>query len=369
MALCGQSLQSSLVVMSDIPALFWATASAVMLWLYLNHSAAAPRPARLILAAMFLALAAVTRWIYVLLVLPWGIVTLLGAEWRWRTVGASVLMAGLVFLPQVIYGGVTAQPAVKHAWVSEWSAENAFRNAFDTPEGHFTYQQINAAFFAQAYLSPYYLSPLFLPFVFIGAWRWRKQRVRLTMLLGWALLPYLFLIGLPSQNIRFPLIVVPPTVVLAGAGLEHMAAWKGWRHPLIGYALGLLLLGAGLGQMGQSAGATVAGFIEHQQADKQVAKWAAAYIPPGATVYSFGLTLILRHETASDVIELYHETPESLDARWQRGREDYLLVNVWNIENQWAGRSPQIAFYWLQETRGIIRYGRFGNYTLYKIRG
>ncbi|MBL8164266.1 MAG: phospholipid carrier-dependent glycosyltransferase [Anaerolineae bacterium] len=369
MAFCGQALQSSLVVMSDVPALFWATSSAVVLWLYLNAADQSSRVQRLMLSAMLLALAAVTRWIYVLLMLPWGLTLLLSGKLPWRAGAAAVMMAGLLLLPQVIYSGVTAQPAVKHAWVSEWAAENAFRSTFDNAEGHFAYQQINAAFFAQAYLAPYYLSPLFAIFALIGVWRWRKQGERMAMLLGWALLPYLFLIGLPSQNIRFPLIVIPPTVVLAGAGLESLVVWRGWRRPVIGYALVVLLLCIGLRQMGQTAGTTVTDFITRQQAEKQVAQWAAAYIPPDATVYSFGLTLILRHETACNVIELYYESPDSLDARWQRGREDYLLVNGWNIENQWAGRSPQIAFRWLQETRGIIRYGRFGNYTLYKIRG
>src|SRR5690606_267797 len=32
--ICGQAIQSSIVVMSDIPALTWATASAVALWAY-----------------------------------------------------------------------------------------------------------------------------------------------------------------------------------------------------------------------------------------------------------------------------------------------------------------------------------------------
>lgn len=368
MALCGQALQSSLVVMSDIPALFWATTSALVLWLYLN-AASAPRPRRLMLAALLLTLAVTTRWIYALLVIPWGLALLLSGKLRWRAAVAAGVVAGLALLPQAIYSRVTAQPAVQHAWVSEWSAENAFRSVFDSAEGHFAYQHLNAAFYARVYLDPYYLSPLFVPFALIGVWRWRRQRQHLALLLGWALLPYLFLIGLPSQNIRFPLIVVPPTAALVGAGLEYAAGWRGWRQPLIGYMLAAVLLIWGLRQMGQSAQTTVTGFVEHHQAEKRAAQRAALYIPHGATVYSFGLTLILRHETTFNVVELYHESPDTLDARWRRGQDDYLLINVRNIESQWAGRAPQLALRWLRETRGIIRYGRFGNYTLYKIRG
>jgi hypothetical protein len=42
---------------------------------------------------------------------------------------------------------------------------------------------------------------------------------------------------------------------------------------------------------------------------------------------------------------------------------------VWNIENQWAGREPQIAFYWLRDVRGLVELGRYGKYTLYRVEG
>jgi hypothetical protein len=82
-----------------------------------------------------------------------------------------------------------------------------------------------------------------------------------------------------------------------------------------------------------------------------------------------GLTLTLQHRTELYVYELFYETPESLNLKWVRGQTDYLLVNVWTIQNQWQGREPQSAYYWLRDERGLIRIGRLANYTLYRIRG
>ena len=66
------------------------------------------------------------------------------------------------------------------------------------------------------------MAPLLFPnlvgLALIGLWALRRQRVSLLILLGWGLLPYLFLAGIPYQNIHFPLIVMPAVAVL-----DHIA--------------------------------------------------------------------------------------------------------------------------------------------------
>jgi hypothetical protein len=84
-------------------------------------------------------------------------------------------------------------------------------------------------------------------------------------------------------------------------------------------------------------------------------------------LYTFGLTLTLQHETPFTVYELYYERPASLAAK--RGQNDYLLLNLWVIENQWQGREPYIAYHWLDDNRGLTRLERYGNYTLFRIDG
>ena len=105
-----------------------------------------------------------------------------------------------------------------HAWVEGWSPANYLSREFSNVDGHFVYDQINALFYAHPYYDPYFLAPIFAPFILVGLWTLRRKRVSLLLLLGWALLPLLFLAGIPYQNIRFPLIVVPAVASSPGSG-------------------------------------------------------------------------------------------------------------------------------------------------------
>lgn len=372
-AVCGQAVQSSLVLMADIPALFWAVLSGVLLRTYLSRqSPPRNRSLRLMGAVVCLMSACITRWLYLALIPIWGAALLNG-----RMTRRDLLLAGtaglLILVPQLIFSATSPYPTFNHAWVQGWSPGNAFQRAFTNIDGHFLYEKLNAVFYAQPLYDAYYLSPLFMPLVVIGLWAVlrRKRFASAVMLGGWMLLPYIFLAGIPYQNIRFPLIVVPAVAVLAGIGLENTIRWLAARLPrrapvLIGAAL---LVGFGVGQMLRTAYPVVTTFIANQQADKAVVQWAAERIPAGATVYTFGLTLTFRHYSDFAVYELYYETPETLAQKWQSGRVDYLLIDPWNIHNQWAGREPQIAVQWLANQRGLRQIGQYSHYVLYRING
>ncbi|MBZ0277120.1 MAG: hypothetical protein K8I60_13300 [Anaerolineae bacterium] len=415
-AVCGQAVQSSLVLMADIPALFWGLLSSVLLLAYLSRQSPPRNKSRWLMGAVVcLMLACITRWLYLALIPVWGAALLFthrditqqpttpsnrlmagahgGAPLQTEDLPISkidghkksnglltrrdMLLAGtaglLILVPQLIFSATSPYPTFNHAWVQGWSPVNAFQREFTNIDGHFLYEKLNAVFYAQPFYDAYYLSPLFTPLIVIGLWAVlrRKPFSSAVMLSGWMLLPYVFLAGIPYQNIRFPLIVVPAVAVLAGIGLENAVHWLAARLPhrtpvLIGAAL---LVGLGVGQMLHTAYPVVTTFITNQQADKAVVQWAAERIPAGATVYTFGLTLTLRHYSSFEVYEVYSETPETLAQKWQHGQVDYLLIDPWNINNQWAGREPQIAIQWLENERGLRQIGRYSHYILYRISG
>jgi hypothetical protein len=376
MAICGQALHSSLVIMADVPGLTWATLSAVALWRYVSTSDNRPQALRwLLLSAGCLALACITRWLSLVLVIPWGAALLIGRRSRlpWHGIALAGLAALALLAPQAAYSLVNPYPALNHAWVEGWSPANAVRQVFDNVDGHFEYEHVNARFYAQVYHDPYYLSPVITPFVLAGliALLSRKQFAALALLLGWGLLPYLFLAGIPYQNTRFPLIVFPAVAALAGIGME--AEWRLLQKRRLpnGIVLAFLMMVVvfGAGHTLRLAQTNLAAFISRQQDDKDTARWAAGIIPPGATVYTFGLTLTLKHYTGLQVYELYYETPATLEGRWTPGRVDFLLLNVWNIEHQWAGRTPQADYHWLRDRRGLVKLGQHGYYTLYQVKG
>jgi hypothetical protein len=93
--------------------------------------------------------------------------------------------------------------------------------------------------------------------------------------------------------------------------------------------------------------------------------WAVDATAPGATVYSSGLTIALQTTTGLDARELYGLDPDALIREAQRG--DYVLVNRWQIENQWANTPLQAAVHRLEVERGLQIVARHGYYTLYRI--
>ena len=105
-AICGQAIQSSLVLMADIPALAWATISALCLWRYLQTE----RRRWLLLAVFLLALASITRWLYLWLVPIWMLTVLLAWYQRRsslrlyiREAVLAAITAALIFVPQFAY--------------------------------------------------------------------------------------------------------------------------------------------------------------------------------------------------------------------------------------------------------------------------
>jgi 4-amino-4-deoxy-L-arabinose transferase-like glycosyltransferase len=364
MAICGQAMQSSLVLMADVPALFWAVLSAVALW----HGIKAGNGRWFIIAAALLALAGITRWLYLILALAWLAAV---QPIRWRT----LLVAGLVFAGivggQLVLGRISQSPGLQHDDLESWSPANAWERSFENPDGLFTYPTNNVAFYAQPFYDPYYLAPFFAPFVVIGALALIVQRrAARAMLIGWVLLPYLFLIGIPYQNGRFPLIVFPAVAVLAGIGLETaFEAARGTQLRKLAPVLVLVILVGGSMLTLDASRKIIVPFIQTQQKERSLAEWASEYIPPESTVYAFGITQTLKHYTDLSVRELYYETPESLDAAWVLDRADYLLLNVWSVENQWVGLAPQIAYHWLRDHRGLVRMGKQNNYVLFYVNG
>lgn len=378
-AFCGQAVQSSIVVMSDIPALFWATLSTVLLLHYLHTN----RRRWLILSALLLALASITRWLYLALIPVWGIVLLL--SWRrirWREILASGAATALVLVPQAAISIHSPYPVLDHPWVAGWTLENVVSHKFSNEDGQFDYAQINALFYAKPYYDPYYLAPLFAPFILFGIWSLRRKPALLALLLGWALLPYAFLVGIPYQNIRFPLILIPALAALAGIGIKTLLSIITSRRMKIAFVGALahapfllgnfilaLILIPSLCWMLSAAQPIINQFVNNQLRDKAAVQWALQHIPSSSRVYCYGLTEALSTYAPFEVHELYAETPQTIAAQLADGKDSYFFSNIWVIENQWAGRPLQTTFHWLRDTPGLNYLDRIGNYILFKIGG
>jgi hypothetical protein len=403
-ATSGQLWQWSISVMADTSALFWATLAA---WTLVRY-ATSRRAGWLLLAGFALAWAVMTRWIYGLLVIPFGVYWVL-AVYRPTTdqrpttdeevggheaapstqnsqltthnsqlsarhsslaIGHLLLAAlvGLVVLtPQIILSAAFPQPVLGHQWLVGWSPLNALRSQFTTVEGYAAYPLPVALFYAKAAASPRYLFPLFTPCLLLGLGMtiWRRQWLVAALVVGWGAIGYGFLIGIPSQNFRFTLILLPAVVVLSAIGLRLVWEWLAprWRWLLLVY----LLIGLAGGVWYSSR--TLDEFIDRKEADLALVRWVEGQVPAGDRLLTFGLTLNLQHYTNLDVHELFYLTPADLPRLLADSRPTYVLVAVDNLEHQWRGLAPERAYSWLRDGPGLVSLDTRSGYTLFRVRG
>jgi 4-amino-4-deoxy-L-arabinose transferase-like glycosyltransferase len=379
-AFCGQLILSSLVIMSDAPGLFWATLSACLL-LQWQGTANGDRGYRLMLpaAGAALGLAAVTRWIFGGLALPFGVFTLIVARRKLSSARSraessrycrveylallqgGVLLTGILCL-QLLFNTRSAALVLDHSWVVNWSLPSAWHSSFDNPDGHFDFRLPPFIFNAAPVIYPLYLCPLLTPFTALGAWQLRRSAT-LVLLGGWMAVLYLYLIGIPFENARFPLAFFPPIAVLTGIGL-----WQAWPLPRVGPAARWALLAVSLLVTVLFAHRTFLHFDAANQRQFAAIRYVRSHVPPTASVVTFGLSISLAHYSNYTVIDLFMQSPQSLRAQICGERTAYLIVDEENLDTQWMGHSPATNFYWLKESMGLTAVGSEGAWTLYRIR-
>ncbi|MGH2411067.1 MAG: hypothetical protein ACRDGS_11960, partial [Chloroflexota bacterium] len=197
-ALAGLQIQASATIMSDAPALFWATAA---LWLWIapdpsdhyrahvqpttpalrlripinrpsshrRHSPPHLLPALPMFAAgICYALAVSTRWEYALLALPMG-AYLLAVPQSPRQLLPTILGALLAGMPQLLYSLHYSDPVLQHQWLTGWSPVHLWQTRFATVDGIQHYPMSAGAFYLlRPLLSPQSLPLPLAPFLPLG---------------------------------------------------------------------------------------------------------------------------------------------------------------------------------------------------------
>jgi 4-amino-4-deoxy-L-arabinose transferase-like glycosyltransferase len=226
---CPQLTQSSIVIMSDVPALCFAAGCVYAAIRYRDSE----RTEWLTLSGVLLSVALMCRWQYALSVIPIAI-------WVFPKRGVTVKLirtvliaggvAGCVYLPQAL---MTIRDGERYRTSQiTWNIENIGRNQFTTADGVIQYTLPNFAYYTLPLSSPYYLSPLLIPFALIGiGWLWRRDRRTAVGWIVWGVSHYLFLSGLPVQNIRYALSVFLPVAILVGIGVGVSLGYAQQRSP------------------------------------------------------------------------------------------------------------------------------------------
>lgn len=372
-ALSGAALRYGQMVMADGVAM---GAAATALWLAARH-ARTGRGGWLVAAAVVLAWGTITRWMVGLLALPIGVFLLLErrrlrgdpgsatavAAPRHLALAAAAALALLV--PQLLASRTLPASFAEHQWLRGWSPANAFTREFHTPDGHQAYRLPVALFYLARLGWPDAFFPALALLAAVGAWTLIRDRrwSEVVLLVGWPAAAWLFLSGIPYENPRFLVPVLPALGALSGLGFSTLRE----RISRCGRRALALALCASIAA-GLALGAREhARLVARKNRDLALVSWVAERVPAGATLLSFGPTLGLRHYGGRLVLDLFEQTPRGLDALVVDERPLFVLVDVPNVEHQWAGLSPHRNLEALRGGPGLSRAGGHPPYTLFRV--
>jgi hypothetical protein len=295
-------------------------------------------------------------------------------------------LGALIIVPQVLFSQRSPESLSQHQWVVAWNVANIWQRDFVTVDGAQHYRLPVGAYYLARMAWPSFLFPL-LTLLCLPGTLWLAHGRRwptLALLAGWPLLLWLFLSGIPFENARFILPALPALAVLAGLGF----AWVYERtmnhgrptedetrfvfrlpssvriaHIVLAVALVVSLAGSlawGLRDYRN--------LVVYKNDQLALVDWVRAQLPSNATLITFGATLTLQHYTNSDVRELFYLTPPDLAELAREPRPAYLLLDVGNIESQWAGLRPWQDYRHLQHNPGLETVGKLGPYTLFRLK-
>ena len=356
-AVAGQPVLSSVVVMSDSTAAFWMALSGWMVWrLFRNPDSWWWLP----LAAVAGAVAVITRRAGVLAVPAVTAITAMTLGRIRRPVAVSLLALAAVLIvvtPEFLllesFDGVDT-------YLTGWSPINAIASSFETVQGIHEYRFPNGFFYAATFWHPVLMPPTLGLFVILGMVAlWKRQRAGLVLLGGWYATAYLFMIGLPQQNLRFCLTLWTPGVILVALGVA--AAWHRRRRLTAGLlAVSFVVAGAcNIWWLDR--------FMGRAAEVRAVAEEVATHLPDGGRVIAFGITGAIDHYTRAEVVELFGLDEQDLARLSDGAAPTLLVVNRGEIANRWMGHSPGANVEWLTRERSLNVISEIGPWSIHRI--
>lgn len=369
-ALTPQLWQSSAVSMPDTTALASATLGA---WA-LSRYEYVQRGAWLALAAAALAFAMLTRMVYTPVAIVsagYGLLILARQPRRVALAHAAFSAVIIVVVLSPILNSLLqrlqsngGQAYLGHLGPSIWQLHHALQNEFVTGNGRQQYRLVNGLYYALAPAHRFFFTPLLAPLLLPGLWQlWKRRSSSRILLLGiWPLGVYILLVGYPIQNFRFALTFLPPLAIVLASGVVASVRLLGRaRSPLI-----VALVGA-LFWMVYGGWSLTESFMVRKQANLATVSWVQQQIGPQAQLFTFAITLTVEQYTDLEVFDLYNLAPSEINDLLHDQRPAYLLLDLKNIEGQWADHTPGKNYRHLEEGPGLQRLGRHRQYTLFRI--
>ncbi len=312
-AASGVLLRCSQVVMADG---LGVGLSAVTLWCFARHLRTRRGP-WLVACAVALAWGAVTRWQIGLLAFPLVAAAVVDRRVERAATGvgwwALAALAGLaVLIPQLVAAHAVPHALEQHEWLQKWSPRNALGRDFHNSEGHAQYRFPVGIFYLARLGWPDAFFPTLAALAVVGAAVLIRGRrgVGSLLLIGWPLVNWAFISGIPYENPRFLWPALPAICALCGIGYHGVRERLPERsRPWLALALAVSLA-AGLAFGAREHAHTVA----RKNVDRATVDWIDAEVPAGTTLIALGGTLMLEHYGRTRVRDIFLLPPAELPA-------------------------------------------------------
>lgn len=317
-------LRSGLVVMADTMSI---AATMLALLCFKNYDAK-PQQQYVLGFAVFGALAVMARYASAVVLLPAAVYMAYGilVNRQWLSIAGALLLALLVCVPHIVLRHNAPLAFVKHEWVTSWSVLNFVSSHFVTPDGTQYYKLPNLLFVFGGLLHPTF-GLLLLPAIYLAVRRRALTTVN-TLLLITMMLYGLFLAGIPFQNKRFMLAILPVVVLVsfpafATPSIRFSRAAK-WLVVSLVIVLQLML---------------VAVYFEEVYRRNKLEQQLAALVKqqPQPVLYTFDVDMaIASYDTGKQMRNLWAQRYDTFETG------ALVLFNPDKFAVQWQGRNPML---------------------------
>jgi hypothetical protein len=315
-------LRASTLIMSDVVAVFF---SASTIYHFIRHRAGTY--SRSLIWAIALSTAAFQcRYASLVILGPFVFYGLLAAlrQKQWQAILFSMGCITLILLPDQLLRSSNSLLFLSNHLIENWSFHHFFSASFHTPEGIVTYDWPNIIFAFSLLYHPGFLL-LILPFVVVVK-PMNQHSTNASLLLISVVLYLAFLAGIPTQNIRFQLLALPPMAIFLFP-YWHAAVLKikSSRKPIL--FVGLLLLQLSFFALAMRP------ILALNALEKQIAGNIAQHT--ASCIYSFEMNVALNtYLPEKEWISLWGTTI----LHYRKG--ELVLFNENKFSTQWEGKSP-----------------------------
>ena len=213
-------IRSSVQVLADSLGLFFLVCGSYHSLLYLNSR----KGKDLWLTLFLLCMSCMTRYgNAVVAVIPLGMAGYSAIkDKRFQHILFACTAGVLAVLPHLILQHKGNTSFLSHPWLTTWSPANLFSREFSTPDGILSFDVPNIVYVGKAILHPGFIFPALLFLITSFSIVGEASKFLRNFCISWIAVYGFFLAGIPYQNTRYLIPLIPPIAILCFPGFSFL---------------------------------------------------------------------------------------------------------------------------------------------------